>query len=138
MIFVDTNVVLDIVQNDPRWGDWSAHQLQEALTDHPVVVNAVVVAELGRDFVNAAALTGRLATLDLVIEPLDEHAAFLAGKRFVAARRSRAAGERSRPLPDFFIGAHALSLDATLLTRDAAIYRRHFADLPLITPETHP
>lgn len=138
MIFVDTNVVLDIVQNDARWSDWSADRLQEALMDQPVVVNAVVVAELSRDFVDVAALTGRLTTMELAVEPLDERAAFLAGKRFVSARRDKAVGERPRPLPDFFIGAHALTLPATLLTRDAIIYRRYFPELALITPETHP
>jgi hypothetical protein len=64
--------------------------------------------------------------------PLPWEAAFLAGKCFLAYRR--AGGTRRSPLPDFFIGAHALVQGMSLLTRDAARYRSYFPKLTLIAP----
>lgn len=138
MIFVDTNIIVDVVQGDQRWASWSIDRLDAGRAAGGLLSNSVVVAELSRDYADLSALRAALRVFELSIEPLDERAAFMAGRRFVTARRGKTAGERSRPLPDFFIGAHALTLGATLLTRDTAIYRRHFPDLALITPETHP
>ena len=59
-------------------------------------------------------------------------AAFLAGKVFIRYRAR--GGARTRPLPDFFIGAHAAVAGLTLLTRDARRYREYFPKLKLIAP----
>ena len=136
MILVDTNVILDVLQDDPRWADWSIGRLSEARLEGDVIVNAIVLAELSRDYDDIDALSAALGPLGLRTEPIDDCAAFTAGKRFVAARASRKDEAAARPLPDFFIGAHAETARASLLTRDTAIYRRYFPDLTLITPET--
>lgn len=47
----------------------------------------------------------------------------------------RARGGRRMILPDFLIGAHALSERCALVTRDARRYRLAFPGLQLITPE---
>ena len=65
-------------------------------------------------------------------DPLPWEAAFLAGRCFVRYRR--AAGQRRSPLPDFYIGAHALVSGLTLLTRDARRYRTYFPKLRVIAP----
>jgi predicted nucleic acid-binding protein len=39
-----------------------------------------------------------------------------------------------RPLPDFYIGAHAVLSGLALLTRDARRYRSYFPPLELIAP----
>ena len=138
MIFVDTNVIVDVLQDDEQWADWSIDQLDAGRAGGGLISNAIVIAELSRDHENLVALRSTLRSFDLAIEPLDDRAAFLAGKRFVAARRDRPAGASSRPLPDFFIGAHALTLEIALLTRDPRPYQRYFPELTLITPETSP
>jgi len=34
--FVDTNVILDLVTNDPDWSGWSIAQLEEAVLKGPL------------------------------------------------------------------------------------------------------
>ena len=137
MIFVDGNILIDVWQDDPRWGSWSLEQLGRAADDGPAAVNAIVVAELSRDFASVAEIHDRLAKLDIQSMPIGDAAAFTAGQRFAAYRKRRQGIGSPRVLSDFFIGAHALELDARLLTRDVAIYAAYFPELTLITPETH-
>ncbi len=65
-------------------------------------------------------------------EAIPLEAAFLAGKSYLAYRRS--GGAKRSPLPDFFIGAHAAIADYRLLTRDAARYRIYFPPLEVVAP----
>lgn len=136
MILIDTNVIIDIFEHDATWFDWSAMQLDEATATDDVAVNIIIVAELSRNFVTMADLQAKLAMLSLKEVTLDAASAFQAGKKFQTYRAHRRDAEAGRVLPDFFIGAHALTLGASLLTRDARLYRRYFPDLTLITPET--
>ena len=46
MIFVDTNVLLDIVTDDPTWADWSIAQLENASLGGTLWINDIVYAEL--------------------------------------------------------------------------------------------
>ena len=135
MTFVDTNILIDIFQDDPRWGSWSAGRLQAATEAGPVMIDAIVVAELSRNYASLEELVSPIKALSLAIAPIDTETAHVAGQRFAAYRKQRPAGAPPRPLPDFFIGAHALTQSLPLLTRDAGIYRTYFPELTLITPE---
>ncbi len=46
MILVDTNVLLDLVTDDPHWADWSIAQLEAASLRGPLLISDVVYAEL--------------------------------------------------------------------------------------------
>ena len=46
MLFVDSNVILDVITADPNWSAWSATQLAQALDAGPVLINAIVYAEI--------------------------------------------------------------------------------------------
>jgi predicted nucleic acid-binding protein len=132
--FVDTNILLDLITNDPVWADWSIGQLDAAALRGPLVIDPAVYAELSVRF-------GRIEELDLIVEeaglilaPTPREALFLAGKVF---QRYRAAGgTRTGVLPDFFIGAHAAVAGMKLLTRDVSRYRTYFPSLELIAPAT--
>jgi predicted nucleic acid-binding protein len=54
--------------------------------------------------------------------------------RAVLAYRKRGGIKRS-PMPDFYVGAHAVIGSMTLLTRDAARYRTYFPELNIIAPK---
>jgi predicted nucleic acid-binding protein len=67
-----------------------------------------------------------------VRQPLPWDAAFLAGQAFKVYRQQK--GVKTSPMPDFYIGAHALVSGMRLLTRDAARYSSYFPTLPVISP----
>jgi hypothetical protein len=46
LILVDTNVLLDLVTDDPRWAEWSQQQLGRACAHDQLAINDVVYAEL--------------------------------------------------------------------------------------------
>ncbi|HEY4254316.1 MAG TPA: type II toxin-antitoxin system VapC family toxin [Roseomonas sp.] len=129
---IDTNILLDLVTDDPAWADWSVRQLDIAAASGALVINAVVYAELSVRFATIEALTAVLDEAGIVLAPIPRPALFLAGKAF---QRYRAAGgARTGVLADFFIGAHAAVDGVRLLTRDAQRYRTYFPTVGLITP----
>lgn len=132
MIFVDTNVLIDL-RGGGRWRDWSRAQLSSGGENNDLVVNTVVLAELAPAFASLGELQLWLASITVEILPLDDEVAFAAGTAFRAYRRRHRV--REAILSDFLIGAHARILKSALLTRDKRIYQRYFPDLTLITPE---
>lgn len=131
-VLVDSNVILDVFTQDPRWFDRSAAALARMAGDHELIVNPIVYAEVSVGFERIEELDAALPGESFRREPLPWEAAFLAGKCFVRYRR--AGGSRRAPLPDFYIGAHAAVRGIPLLTRDAARYRTYFPRLELILP----
>ena len=55
--------------------------------------------------------------------PLPDDVGFRAGRAF--GRYRRAGGLRRSPLPDFYIGAHAVTEDLTPITCDVGRYRTY-------------
>ena len=125
---VDTNVLLDVFVPDERWGRQSADRLRSAYASGAVVVCEVVYAELVPAFGDRAELEEALAQLNVTISPLNSPIAYEAGVRWMRYRR--AGGSRTRILPDFLIGAHALAAADTFLTRDQGFFATYFPDLP--------
>ena len=128
---VDSNVLLDLFTEDPRWREWSETQLADALDRGPTLINPIIYAEISISFERIEELEQALPQ-ELEREALPWEAAFLAGKCFLAYRRR--GGERRSPLPDFYIGAHAAVTGRALLTRDPGRYRSLFPRLELISP----
>lgn len=132
MIFVDTNVLIDVIKNDPVWGDWSQQQLDAAAALDEVAINDVVYAELAVGYESPDNLDSMIARSGLILVPIPRVALFMAGKAY---QRYRAAGgARTGVLPDFFIGAQAFAARAELLTRDPRRYRTYFPGISLIAP----
>jgi predicted nucleic acid-binding protein len=132
MLLVDTNVLVDVLQNDPQWADWSIAQLRAQAQLHELVINPVVYAELSLSFLTFEALDRVVATMDLAMHEVPRPALFLAGKAYLQYRRR--GGGKSQVLPDFFIGAHAAVEGWPLLTRDASRFRTYFPSLEVIAP----
>ena len=133
MLLVDTNVLVDVLEDDPVWADWSTRQLRAQAQVHELVINPVIYSELSLAFESVAALDDAIENLALAYQELPRPALFLAGRAFVKYRRE--GGTKSNVLPDFFIGAHAAVLGCGILTRDSRRYRTYFPSVPLVDPE---
>ncbi|MGE3144358.1 MAG: type II toxin-antitoxin system VapC family toxin [Pseudorhodoplanes sp.] len=132
MIIVDTNVLLDLVTDDPNWADWSLARLEEAALNGPILITDVVYAETSIRYERIEDLDAMLSEAMIEIAPTPRSALFLAGKAFEQYRA--AGGVRTGVLPDFFIGAHAAVEGCPLITRDPRRYRSYFPSLRLVTP----
>lgn len=133
MVLVDANVLIDVLADDPEWGEWSETRLLELAVIEELAINPIIYAELAAAYRSAAALERALSGLGLVRLPLPYEAGFLAAQAFLAYRRRD--GAKRSPLPDFYIGAHAQVENLRLLTRDVPRYRTYFPKVRLITPE---
>lgn len=129
---VDSCVLIDVLADDPKWADWSIKQLDRLGQQAPLIINPIILAEISPRFERAADLEAALAALPLMREALPWDAAFLAGQAFKIYRQ--ACGSKTSPMPDFYIGAHALVKNLQLLTRDAPRYRSYFPQLKIISP----
>jgi predicted nucleic acid-binding protein len=132
MILVDSNILLDVLQEDAEWSDWSQDQLDAASAIDSLAINAIIYSELSIAFARIEELEAVISEASLRIEDIPREALFLAGKAFLRYRRSR--GTKRSVLPDFYIGAHAAVRQWSLLTRDVGRYRTYFPTLSLITP----
>ncbi len=132
MTLVDTNVLLDLVTDDPDWSEWSLARLEEAALSGPLLINDVVYVETSIRYERIEDLDAMLTEAVIEIAPMSRAALFLAGKVFQQYRA--AGGTRTGVLPDFFIGAHAAVEGWPLLTRDTGRYRSYFPKITLIAP----
>jgi len=129
---VDTNVLFDLVTDDPVWADWSARQLRILSARGTLIVNPVVYAELSVGYDRVDEVDAALDAAGVELVEIPRPALFLAGKAFQSYRAR--GGSKTGVLPDFFIGAYAVVEGLSLLTRDIRRYRSYFPTLELITP----
>lgn len=129
---VDSNVILDVVTEDPEWMEWSAAMLEDAVEHGAVAINPIVYAEVSVRFDRIEDVEDAVPRDYFRREPIPWEASFLAARCFTRYRRR--GGARRSPLPDFFIGAHAAVAGMTLLTRDARRYRTYFPKLKIVAP----
>lgn len=132
MLLVDTNVLVDVLQNDPQWAEWSIGQMRAQASLHALVVDPIIYAEVSLSFSTLEALEEVVDTLGLEVREVPRPALFLAAKTYALYRRR--GGSKHQVLPDLFIGAHAVVEGCPLLTRDPARFKSYFPTLEVIAP----
>jgi len=132
-MLVDTNILVDVLENDPVWADWSITQLQAQSKVHRLVINPIIYSELSLTFSTFEALDQVLDGMQLPMLEIPKPALFLAGKAFIQYRHS--GGVKNNVLGDFFIGAHAAVSGLPVLTRDSRRYKNYFPHVRLVAPE---
>ena len=130
---VDSNVLLDIITEDPVWFGWSSETLQEAADSSRVVVNVIVYAETSARFSRIEEMDEMLRRAGIERADIPFEAAFLAAKAFNAYRKRT--GLKASVLSDFFIGAHAVVGGFRLITRDAARMKTYFPQIRITSPK---
>jgi predicted nucleic acid-binding protein len=130
---IDSNVLLDVATEDPRWCEWSSAALSTAARTAPLLINPLIYAEVSMNYDTIEELDEALPEPLFRRVPLPYPAGFVAGRAFLTYR-SRG-GERRSPLPDFYIGAHAAVDRLTLVTRDARRYSSYFPTVEIVAPK---
>lgn len=134
MILIDSNVIIDIIECDPVWLEWSYDQVATAGAFGPVAINSVVVAETAPSCGSLEVFTDAIKEMGISFEPICQHSAYQAGVAFLKYRARRLPVKAKSIIADFLIGGHAQTLGATILTRDPRFYRTYFPSVPLVTP----
>ena len=129
---IDSNVILDVVSRNQEWFEWSSNTIQTLSQNDIFVINSIIYSEVSIGYADIKEVEDLFMPSYFVREPLPWEACFLAGKCFLNYRKK--GGTKTSPLPDFFIGSHALVRGYVLLTRDSARYRTYFPKLQLIAP----
>jgi predicted nucleic acid-binding protein len=132
IVLADTNVILDVLTDDPVWYSWSVTQLNNLALSATIAINDVIYAELAPGFLTFEELEAAVGRMTLELRPMPRAALFLASRAFDRYRNS--AGQKTGVLPDFFIGAQASIERLPLVTRDTSRYRTYFPQVELIAP----
>jgi predicted nucleic acid-binding protein len=106
--------------------------LRRCRAEGTLVASELVWAELAAAYPQPDAVVEPMGDLGVGLAAIDIDVALHAGGAW--SRYRAAGGPRSRVLPDFLIGAHALLRAERLLTRDRGFIRRYFPDLDVIDP----
>lgn len=130
---VDTNVLIDLAGQDSVWRNWSQQALTYALSSGIAYINPLIFAELSVRFETEEKLEDFVPAETFERDPIPFEAAFLVGKVFKEYRRR--GGAKRSPIPDFYIGAHAMVRGYRLLTRDTTRFRTYFPKLEVIGPD---
>lgn len=133
LALIDSCVLLDIFNDDPKWFDWSSNILYEISKDYDLVINIVIFTEISLNFDSVGKLERTLSQLNIEIDNIPNHAGFQVGRVFMKYRKNK--GNRKTPMPDFYIGAHASTLNAPLVTRDTSRFNTYYPEVKLISPE---
>ena len=131
-VLVDSNIVLDLFLNDPKWADWSESKLDEYDQFGVLYINSIVYSEISIGFERIEDLESAIAKAAFQMLEIPKEALFLAGKAYLKYKKRK--GAKRTPLPDFYIGAQAAVLNLDLITRDVSRYQKYFPTVKLITP----
>lgn len=129
-VLVDSSALIDLLTDGP-FSDWVVEQMAR-FDDALFAINPLIYAEISIPYPSLAELDEDLDRFLFVRAQIPWDAAFAAGKAFRAYRGR--GGQRTSPLPDFYIGAHAQVAGLTLLTRDSRRFRTYFPDVDIVAP----
>lgn len=134
MTAVDTNILLDVLLQDPAFVESSEKALRQTSSEGALVICEVVYAELAGLFPTHPSLETFLRDTGIRTIHSKSETLWKAGelwRHFCLERKSKEEAGR-RILADFFIGAHALLQAERLLTRDQGFYQSVFQGLQLV------
>ena len=130
-VLVDTNVLIDVLTDDPRWAGWSIAELA-ANSKAGLIINPVIYAELCFGCPSVEFVNNIVRNFALTYREIPRDGLFRAARAIRTYRARR--GTKRSVLPDFFIGGHAEADSIPILTRDTKRLRTYFPSVELISP----
>lgn len=127
---VDTNVLIDVLHDDPVFAEASTKTLETCAEKGVLVINPIIYAEVGAICDSLEELNSLLPVTLFRRDELIWEASFLAGQAFRRYRKNK--GQKKRVLADFLIGAHASVAGFGFISRDEG-YKKYFK-LELLNP----
>ena len=138
MILLDTNVLIYASLPASDFHAWAVSTIAGSVVRGGCAVDSVSLAEICVGDDDPASVTDRLGRwgVEVLDTPVSAAVACAAAFRTYRARRRSQSGSDapSMPLPDFFIGAHALVREWDLATADPQRFRTYFPEVRLLTP----
>ena len=129
---VDTNIWIDCIDESSPWNEWAVEQLQRLSERAPLHINLIIYTELLVPGPDVDALDALLDVYDTLRSPLPWTSAALTAAAFAQYRKR--GGAKHKPMPDFYIGAHAAVANLSVLTRDPSPYKSYFRRLAVVAP----
>ena len=133
MIYVDTNIFIDLIERDAAWYAWSADAVARGRGEGELVTGPIVLAELTRYAADPEELERIPPLFGVALAGWSAAASYRAGEAYLSYRAG--GGGRAAILADLLTGGHAAALGAAVLTRDPRRFRAYFPELKIIAPE---
>lgn len=130
--FIDTGVVIAVLNPADPHHSWSARKLQYYKAQGPAIISDIVYSEFCAGMPSQAAVDAVITRFGLERLRHSKSALFLAGQAFVAYRNR--GGPKTSLLSDILIGALAADAGKPLMTSNSRDFAKHFPKLELITP----
>lgn len=130
-VLVDTNILIDILTDDPQWAEWSVKQIEIRASDG-LIINSISYAELCFGSPSVSFVDNIIRQFSLIYQDIPRQGLFLAAKAFAAYKKRK--GTKASVLPDFLIGGHAEAANLPILTRDTKRLSTYFPNVRLFAP----
>lgn len=138
MILLDTNVLIYASDPASSFHVWAIETIAGAVADEGAAINAVILAELCVGDSEPLTVADRIRVWGVAILDVPAAAADVCAEayRSYRERRAKEPGKPApgMPLPDFFIGAHAMIMGWELATADQGRFSTCFPTVTLIMP----
>ena len=133
MTYIDTNVLIDLLDEDAARYAGCLEKLEEAQAQGKVFISDIVYSEASIGMPTKDALDEAVTVLRLSRTPFSDEALFRAGRAFKQYKDANS-GPKNNVLPDFLIGAQADVDGVPLITSDAKRMMSYFPSLVVVQP----
>jgi predicted nucleic acid-binding protein len=138
MILLDTNVLVYAFDPDSPFYQWAREMIADAVADNGAVINAVILAEICVGDADPSTAADRIRSWGVEILDVPAAAADVCATAYRKYRKRRMSQSDApvplMPLPDFFIGAHAVIMGWELATADQGRFHTYFPSISLKMP----